>query len=120
MKSLLATVLIGSSALIVTTHSVAAERMAFDEPQISKTISLRDLDLAEPSHLPIVYARVRQGATAVCDAAVRSERLMHRRAPAGWRDRCVREAVEQTVRSVQDQRLTALHSRSEALIANQQ
>lgn len=120
MKNLIATILIGSAALLVTTHSVAAEPLALGTQQISKTISLRDLHLSEPSHLPIVYARVQQGATAVCDAAVRSERLMHRRVPAGWRDQCVRKAVEQAVRRAQDQRLTALHSRSEELIANQQ
>lgn len=120
MKSLIATMLIGSAALIVTTQSAAAERSTFDTQQISKTISIRDLDLTEPSHLPIVYARVQRTASAVCAAAARSERQLHRRVPAGWRDRCVREAVEQAVRSVQDPRLTALHSRSEALIANQQ
>jgi hypothetical protein len=32
----------------------------------------------------------------------------------------VQDAVEQAVRNVQDERLTALHSRSEQLIANQQ
>jgi UrcA family protein len=120
MKTLIATMLIGSAALTATTHSVAAEPLALGTQQISKTISLRDLDLSEPSHLPIVYARVQQGAAAVCDAAVRSERLMHRRVPAGWREQCVQDAVEQAVRNVQDERLTALHSRSEQLIANQQ
>jgi UrcA family protein len=119
MKSLIATMLIGSAASVGTTHAVA-ETLAFETQQISRTISLRDLDLAEPSHLPIVYARVQQGAAAVCDAAVRSERRMHRRVPAAWRNRCVRKAVDDAVRSVHDQRLTALHSRSEELIANQQ
>jgi hypothetical protein len=39
--------------------------------------------------------------------------------PAGWRDQCVRDAVEKAVLSVHDQRLTALHRRS-GEFANQQ
>jgi UrcA family protein len=120
MKNSLAMLLLGTAMLSVATQAVAAEPSAFEATQLSKTISLRDLDLAEPSHLPIVYARVQRGAAAVCDAAVRSERLLHRRVPAGWRDRCVHEATEKAVRSVQDSRLTALHSRSAQLIAKQQ
>jgi UrcA family protein len=120
MKTLIATLLIGSAALTVTTRGVAGESIAFGTQDLRKTISIRDLDLAEPSQLPILYARVQQGAFGVCDAAMRSERRLHRRVPAGWRDQCVREAVEEAVRSVRDQRLTALHSRGEQLIANQQ
>jgi UrcA family protein len=120
MKNSLAMLLLGTAVLSVATQAVAGEPSAFDTTQLSKTIPLRDLDLAEPSHLPILYARVQRGASAVCDAAVRSERLLHRRVPAGWRDRCVREATEEAVRSVQDERLTALHNRSAQLSANQQ
>ncbi len=121
MKRLLATMLISSTALLVTTHLAAAERTAtvFGTPEVRKTISIRDLDLAEPSHLPILYSRVQRSAAAVCDAAMRSEQRLHRRVPAGWRDQCVRDAVEKAVLSVQDPRVTALHSRS-GEFANQQ
>ena len=119
MKTLIATTLLCGAALSVTMQSAAAEPNAFDTQQVTKTVSIRDLDLSEPSHLPIVYARVQRTAAAVCDAAVRSERRLHRRVSAAWRNRCVREAVDQAVRGVQDQRLTALHTQSEALIANQ-
>jgi UrcA family protein len=83
------------------------------------SISLTDLDLREPSHLPILYTRVQQAASAVCDSTVRAERGLHRRVPAGWRDQCVRSAVDEAVRSVNDGRLTALHSENPELMAGE-
>jgi UrcA family protein len=119
-RALIPTVLIGGAALTISTHALAADATAggtFDVP--SKTISLKDLDLGEPGHLPILYARVQQAAFAVCDSTVRAERRLHRRVPAGWRDQCVRSAVDEAVRSVNDQRLTAVHSRNSQLMADE-
>jgi UrcA family protein len=121
LRALIPTVLIGSAASTLSTQAIAADATAggtLDAP--SKTISLRDLDLSEPGHLPILYARVQRAAFAVCDSTVRAERRLHRRVPASWRDQCVRSAVEGAVRSVNDQRLTAVHSRSSALMADEQ
>jgi UrcA family protein len=112
------TLLIGSVAL--ATHAFAADRIPSGTNEASsKTISIRDLNLAEPSHLPILYARLQQGAFAVCDNTVRAERRLHRRVPAGWRDQCVRSAVDEAVRSVNDPRLTALRSRNPELMAGE-
>lgn len=120
LRALIPTVLIGSAALTLSTQVLAADATAggtFEVP--SRTISLKDLDLGEPGHLPIMYARVQQAALAVCDSTVRAERRLHRRVPAGWRDQCVRSAVDEAVRSVDDQRLTALHSRNSGLMADE-
>lgn len=118
MKIMIPAVLIGSVALTVSSHAFAAGNVdTFDVP--SRTISLKDVDLGEPGHLPIVYARVQQAASAVCDATLRAERRLHRRMPAGWRARCVQSAVDEAVRTVNDQRLTALYSRSAELLAVQ-
>ena len=117
----IATLLTASAALTLSMHGVAAEPHANDTNDApSKSISIADLDLAEPSHLPILYARVQQGAAAVCDYSVRAERRLHRRVAAGWRDRCVRSAVDEAVRSVGDRRLSALHSRNRELMADKQ
>jgi UrcA family protein len=119
-RALIPTVLIGSAALTLSTQVLAADAAAggtFEVP--SRTISLKDLDLGEPGHLPIMYARVQQAALAVCDSTVRAERRLHRRVPAGWRDQCVRSAVDEAVRSVDDQRLTALHGRNAGLMADE-
>jgi UrcA family protein len=113
----ISTLLMAGAALSV--KAVAAQPHAHntnDSP--SKSISIKDLDLAEPSHLPILYARVQQGATAVCDYTVRAERRLHRRVAAGWRDRCVRSAVDEAIRSVGDRRLSALHSGNPQLMAD--
>ena len=118
-RKLIPTLLLGSTALTLSSLALAAEPlMSADEPP-SKTISIRDLDLNEPSHLPILYSRVQQGASAVCNSTVRAERRLHRRVPAGWRDQCVQSAVDEAIRRVNDERLTALHSRSSSLVANE-
>ena len=120
LRTMIPTLLIGSAALTLSMHAVAAQPTAFgvDEPP-SRTISIKDLDLNEPSHLPILYTRVQQAAAAVCDDTVRAERRLHRRLPAGWRDECVRSAVDDAVRAVNDDRLTALHSENPELLAGQ-
>jgi UrcA family protein len=118
-RRLIPALLIASVAVTQSSRALAAEPlMSGADERLSKTISLRDLDLSEPSHLPILYSRVQQGASAVCDATVRSERRLHRRVPAGWRDQCVQSAVDEAIRRVNDPRLTALHSRSSELVAN--
>ena len=119
LRTLIPTLLIGSAALTLSMHAVAAQPTVFgvDEPP-SRTISIKDLDLNEPSHLPILYTRVQQAASAVCDNTVRAERRLHRRVPAGWRDQCVRSAVDEAVRRVNDQRLTTLHSSNPELMAD--
>jgi UrcA family protein len=118
-RKLIPALLIGSAALTLSLRALAAEPPMYGaaEPP-SKTVSVRDLDLNEPSHLPVLYSRVQQSAAAVCDSTVRAERRLHRRVPAGWRDQCVRSAVTEAIRSVQDPRLTALHRRSSDLVAN--
>jgi UrcA family protein len=116
LRALIPTVLLGSAALTLSTQALAADA-TFAVP--SRTVSLRDLDLGEPGHLPIAYARVQQAALAVCDSTVRAERRLHRRVPAGWRDECVRSAVDEAVRSVGNQRLTAVHGRSSELVAEE-
>ena len=118
LSAMIPTLLLGSVALTLSSNALAAERVdAFDVP--TRTISLKDVDLGEPGHLPIVYARVQQAASAVCDDTLRAERRLHRRMPAGWRARCVQSAVDRAVQTVNDQRLTALHSRSAELLAVQ-
>jgi UrcA family protein len=119
-NGLIPTLLIGGTALAISTHALAAQAIALGaDGRPSRTISIRDLDLGEPTHLPILYSRVQQSASAVCDATVRAERRLHRRVPAGWRDQCVRSAVDEAIRSVNDPRLTALHSRNAELLAGQ-
>lgn len=119
MKTLreLVPMLLGTAALTLAAQAFAEQVAvgAFEAP--AKTISLADLDLGEPGHLPILYARVQRAAAAVCDSSVRTERNLRRRVPAGWRDACVRSAVDEAVRRFGDRRLTALHGRSEQLLA---
>jgi UrcA family protein len=110
--------LLGSAALTLSAHAHSSEATAvraFEAP--SKTISLADLDLGEPGHLPIVYTRVQRAAAAVCDSSVRAERNLRRRVPAGWRDACVRSAVDAAVRRFGDRRLTSLHGDAAQLLA---
>ena len=118
LRTIIPTLLIGSAALTLSMHAVAAERNAYGTDEApSRTISIKDLDLNEPSHLPILYSRVQQAASAVCDNTVRAERRLHRRLPASWRNECVRSAVDAAVRSVNDERLTALQAQDPELMA---
>lgn len=119
-RAMIPALLLGSAALTSSSQAFAAEPSAFDtDGAPSRTISVRDLDLGEPGHLPILYARLQRAALAVCDDTVRAERRLHRRVPAGWRDECVRSAVDDAIRTVNDQRLTALHGRSSPLVAEE-
>jgi UrcA family protein len=99
-------------ALLAVSSTTLAAR-AIDAPRAddrpTKTVSIADLDFASPSDVQTLYARVQSAAKDVCVVATRGEKPSTRNALLGWRDRCVRVAVEEAVRSAGDPRLTAVH-----------
>jgi UrcA family protein len=97
--------LAGAAAFsLLSLSSNAAERTG--DAALSKTVKTWDLDLAKADDVLTLTARVRDAANAVCAAEVRRNWASTRRAaPAGWRERCVSDAVEAAVRDVGNRRL---------------
>jgi UrcA family protein len=119
VRKLVSTLLIGGAALTLSTHSFATETTVTygADGRPSTTISVRDLDLGKPNDVQELYRRVQQGATAVCESELRTTRLARGPVPFDWRRQCFRSAVDEAVRSVGSERLTALHRGEPELIA---
>jgi UrcA family protein len=104
--------LLTAVALFAVSSTTLAAR-AIDAPRgdgrPTKTVSVADLDFANPGDVQTLYLRVENAAKDVCRVATRGEKPSTRNALNGWRDRCVRVAVEDAVRSAGDPRLTAVH-----------
>jgi UrcA family protein len=88
-------------ACVVTTANAGDSRTA--------TVKTSDLDLANSADVQTLYERVREAANDVCRAeAHRHYRDARFAAPLGWRERCVNDTVESTVREIANPRLAAL------------
>jgi UrcA family protein len=89
---------------LLSLSSNAAEPVG--DAALTKTVKMWDLDLAKSQDVQTLNARLRDAANAVCTAEVRRNWSSTRRAaPAGWRERCVSDAVEAAVREVGNRRL---------------
>jgi UrcA family protein len=101
-----------ATALVLTSFSInAADLAARDGP--TRTVKVWDLDLAKPEDAQTLYERVQRAASEVCRAeAMSAWKSTRRRAPQGWTDRCITDAVDAAVRSVASPALAALHART--------
>jgi UrcA family protein len=99
-------------ALLAVSSQALASR-AIDKPRNdgrpTTTVSAADLNLANPGDVEALYRRVQSAANGVCRVEMRGEMASTRKALSGWRDRCVQSAVDDAIRNVGDQRLTAVH-----------
>ena len=99
----------GAATSLVPLSSGAAET-ADDLP--TRTVRAWDLDLTRPADVQTLYTRVHDAAKALCnDEAKDHYRQTKRRAPIGWIDSCVTQAVDAAVRDTGDPVLAALHIR---------
>jgi UrcA family protein len=97
----------GAATSLVSLSSGAAEP-AIDLPMT--TVRAWDLDLTRPADVQTLYTRVQDAAAELCKAEVRNHyRQTRHRAPAGWTQRCVTQAVDAAVRDARDPVLAALH-----------
>jgi UrcA family protein len=104
-----------SSFIVATAASLAsfssgAEDVAHSDA-ISRVVKMWDLDLAKSEDVLTLYERVHEAANDVCRAEGRRHlRNTRNRAPLGWTERCVADAVDAAVREVGNRRLVALHT----------
>ena len=81
----------------------------------TRIVKAWDLDLSETADVHTLYERVRTAAIDVCDKEARNHlRRTRMRAPLGWEQRCVADAVESTVQAVGDSRLVSVHANRRA------
>jgi len=108
-----------SSLTVATAMSLAAIASAAAADAPITTVHAADLDLAKPSDVATLYERVRAAATDVCQAEMdRNYRNTRMRTPLSWRERCVQDAVEATVREVGNPALAALHTEAPRIAAD--
>ena len=97
---------LATAVSLVSFSSSAAEQVAGDAP--TKTVKAWDLDLTKSADVQTLYTRVQGAAVDVCATEVqRLWRNTRARAPLGWRDRCVKDAVAGAVRDIGNPRLAA-------------
>jgi UrcA family protein len=96
--------------------AAASAAAADDTP--TRTVKAWDLDLAQRDDVATLYERVQAAATDVCrEEAGRYYRDTRMQAPAGWRERCVQEAVDSAVRDARSPSLAALHTQAPRVAA---
>jgi UrcA family protein len=79
----------------------------------TRLVKVWDLDLAKSQDITTLYQRVQVAATELCAAEARRHwKATRHRAPLGWTDQCVSDAVDGAVREVGNPLLAALHIRS--------
>ena len=106
---LLSSFIVGTAASLVSFSSSAAD--ISDGDAISRDVKMWDLDLAKSEDVQTLYERVREAANDVCREETRRHYGNTRtRAPLGWTERCVADAVDAAVREVGNRRLVALHT----------
>ena len=103
-------------ATVMSLATVASAAAADDTP--AKAVKAWDLDLAQRSDVATLYERVQAAATDVCRAeAQRHYRNTRMPAPAGWRERCVQDAVDGAIRATGNPSLAALHTQAPRVAA---
>lgn len=106
---LISSFVVATAASLASFPSGAAELAAADA--ISRDVKMWDLDLAKSADVQTLYERLRDAANDVCRAeAWRHFSNTRTRAPLGWTERCVADAVDAAVRVVGNRRLVALHT----------
>jgi UrcA family protein len=94
---------------LVSFSSAAAEPAGVDAP--TRTVKAWDLDLAKSTDVQTLYRRLQEAASELCSEEAKRNRLSTRlRAPQGWTERCVQEAVDTAVNDADHPRLVAAHS----------
>jgi UrcA family protein len=101
-----------SSLAVATVVSLTASPSLADHLRApTTTVKAWDLDLDKPADVHTLYERLRLAATDVCLDEVRNYRRNTRmRAPLGWQERCIGDAITSAVEQVGDSRLSAVHA----------
>lgn len=104
-------------AAVMSLTAVAGAAAADYAP--SRTVKAWDLDLAKRADTRTLYERVRSAAAAVCRAeAQRDYRNTRLRAPLGWHERCVQDAIDGAIRGAGNPALAALHTQAPRIAAD--
>ena len=112
---LISSLAVATAVSLVSFQSGATELAAADAP--TRTVKAWDLDLAKTDDVRTLYQRLQDAANAVCNAATKEHWQSTRaRAPQGWSKRCVQDAVDAAVRSIDNRRLAAVHSSAPGMI----
>jgi UrcA family protein len=99
-----------ATAMSVASFSSNAASVADDDAP-TRTVKVWDLDLSKPADVQTLYQRVRSTAYEMCRAEVNRHRLTTRhRAPIGWAERCMTDAVDSAVRGAANPRLAEMHA----------
>jgi len=107
-----------SCLTVAAVMSLTAAASAAGVDPAAKTVKAWDLDLGRASDVATLYGRVHAAATDVCRAeTARYYRNTRMRAPSGWRERCVKDAVDAAIREVANPALAALHTQTPRVAA---
>lgn len=111
---LISSLAVATAVSLVSFQSSATELADADSP--TRTVKAWDLDLAKTADVRTLYQRLQNAANAVCNAATKQHWQNTRaRAPQGWSQRCVQDAVDAAVRGVDNRRLAAVHTGAAAM-----
>ena len=106
-RKILSALSIGGASLALSSHLLASETtIAYAADGTPTTVvKATGLDLDKLGDVQALYERVQDAARAVCAAELRA----HGTAPAGWSEKCVKDAVDGAVRQVDNELLTVVH-----------
>ncbi len=105
----ISTLAAAAAVSLISFSSNAAELVDAAAP--TRTVKAWDLDLAKNDDVLTLYRRLQNAATEVCAAEAREHWQSTRtRAPLGWSDRCMQDALGSAVRDAGSRRLAAIHS----------
>ena len=97
------------STVALTSFASGAAELA--DAGRTRIVKVWDLDLAKPDDVQTLYGRVRQAARDVCRTEAREHWKSTRTAPPReWTESCVQDAVESTVRGLDNPLLATLHA----------
>jgi UrcA family protein len=107
-----------SCLTVATVVSLAAAGNAAADNTPTRSVRAWDLDLTKPGDVAKLYGRVRAAAATVCrEETEQFYRTTRMRAPSGWQERCVQDAVDDAVRHVANPALAALHTQAPRVAA---
>jgi UrcA family protein len=112
---LISSLIAAAAVSLISFSSGAAELADADAP--ARTVKAWDLDLAKAEDVRTLYRRLQSAATEVCKVESRQHWQKTRaRAPLGWSQQCVQDAMDAAVRDTDNRHLAAVHSRAADLV----
>jgi UrcA family protein len=105
----------GLSCLLGTlaaSGAISSSARAYDEAPMSKVVQFGDLDISKPEGAKVLYRRIQAAAREVC-----AQQLTRTLESLGPESICTQKAIDNAVRHVNSEQLTALRFGSPLLVA---